>query len=273
MRHSFGYMKLFLKFTALLASLHCFAAIREVSTMEEAATYLKSLNKEDLAIFDIDMVLIQPDDPTFQMATMQSHLSTAQKIIAQVPQEKLAIFFTLMTTSCGACLVDPFCLQVLSTLRKNQVPTMALTGNFTGKFKEIENLEERLLDSLSKLGIDFSLNPPYKELITFQESTSRGNYPTYREGVLFVNGMFHSKGEALTRFLTKINYMPKKIIFIDDLEKHLKTVEASLHIYNSSIEYLGLLFTGANHYPSIEVGKEEFEEKWQACALLAQEIE
>src|SRR5262249_49752841 len=142
MRHSFGYMKLFLKFAALLISLPCFAAIQEVRTMQEVAHYLESLNKEDLAIFDIDMVLTQPDDPIFQMATMYRHLPIAQKIIAQVPQEKLAVFFTLMMTSCGACLVDPFCLQVLNTLTKNQVPTMALTGNFTGKFKAIENLEE-----------------------------------------------------------------------------------------------------------------------------------
>ena len=272
-RHSFGYMKLCFIFAALLFCLPCFSDIREVSTMQEVANYLETLTEEDLAIFDIDMVLTQPDDPAFQMGTMYQHLPIAQKIIAQVPKDKLDVFFTLMTTSCGACLVDPFCLQVLDNLAKTCVPTMGLTGNFTGKFATIANMEEWKLDSLKNLGIDFSSRCPYRETIVFPESTSRGNYPIYTRGVLFVNGIFDSKGQALTHFLCKINYMPKRVVFIDDMERHLKTVEASLHAYNPSIEYQGLLFTGGNYCPSIEVEETEFETKWQTCAHLAQEID
>lgn len=273
MRHSFGYRKLRLFFVMLLACTQGSADIQEVHTMQEVANYLQGLEKTDLAIFDIDMVLTQPDDPAFQMSNMYRHLPVAKKIINQVPKEKQGIFFTLMHTICDSSLIDPFCLEILDKLAENNIPTMALTGTFTGKFLNIESLEEWKIDSLRILGIDFSKSSPHSKEIVFHQPTARGNFPVYTQGILFVNGLSESKGKALTTFLTTIGYSPQKVLFIDDREEHLKTVESCLHAFNPFIEYIGLLFTGVNDYPSAEISAEEFEERWQVVAALAQEIQ
>jgi len=61
----------------------------------------------------------------------------------------------------------------------------------------------------------------------------------YKDGVLFC-GM-NDKGEVLLRFLELIDYHPKAIIFVDDKEKYLASVEAAARKMN--IKFVGLRYT------------------------------
>jgi hypothetical protein len=120
---------------------------------------------------------------------------------------------------------------------------------------------------LGRLGIDFSQSAPYQSEIVFNElAPYRGNYSAYLDGILFVNGTEISKGDALLAFLEKTNFFPNRIVFIDDREDNLKSVEEAIQKLNRPIEYVGLHFLGAQKYPSKLISEEKFEARWLKLA-------
>jgi hypothetical protein len=59
-----------------------------------------------LPIFDVDMVLIQPSDPTFQMANVKRFSAISKRIMKEVPADKQMVFLSLMTISFDLILID-----------------------------------------------------------------------------------------------------------------------------------------------------------------------
>ena len=49
----------------------CQAKITQVDDMKEVFDQFNNADEKTLAIFDVDMVLVQPSDPAFQMANMK----------------------------------------------------------------------------------------------------------------------------------------------------------------------------------------------------------
>lgn len=258
---------------ALLSVSLCHAQIQPVNTMKEVIECFKEADRDTLALFDIDMVILQPQDPAFQMANMKRYSPVIKKIMQQVPSDKRDIFLVLMSISSNAVLIDRQMSLLLKDLAKRNIAKMALTGNFTGSFAEIENMEDWKIKQLAQLEIDFSQGAPYADKIIFSELPSyRHQYSTYTNGILFVNGSVCPKGEALVAFLKKTGHSPRKVIFIDDREENLTSVEASLKQYDPSIEFKGLHYTGAKDYPSPVISEELFESRWQEIALKAQSV-
>lgn len=243
------------------------AQISQVNDMKEVFDYFNNADSKTLAIFDVDMVLIQPSDPAFQMANMKRFGAISKRIMKEIPTDKQMMFLSLMTMSSDPMLIDDQTPQYLHRIAQKGVPMMALTANLTGKFGAICKLEQWRVDGLRKLGIDFSNSAPYQKPLIFDELASyRGNYSTYLNGILFVNGTTVSKGDAFLSFLKKANYYPNKIIFIDDREDNLKSLESALQILDKEIEYQGLHFLGAQNYPSKVISEEQFESRWQQLA-------
>ncbi len=252
----------------------CHAQIIQVNDMKEVIDYFNTANSKTLAIFDVDMVLVQPNDPAFQMANMKRFGAVAKRIMKEVPAEKQMMFLSLMTISSEPVLIDEFTPQFLNSLNQRGVPMMALTANLTGAFGPIKNMETWRIQNLKLLGIDFSNSAPYQKSLIFNDLASyRNNYSTYLDGVLFVNGTTVSKGDAFLSFVKITDFLPEKIIFIDDREDNLKSLEAAIQKLDHRIEYQGLHFLGAQKYPSKAISEEEFETRWQQLALQAKELD
>lgn len=252
----------------------CQAQIIQVNDMKEVIEYFNEANSKTLAIFDVDMVLVQPSDPAFQMANMKRFGAVVKRIIKEVPAEKQMIFLSLMTISSEPVLIDECTPHFLNSLIQRGVPTIALTANLTGTFGPIKNMETWRIQNLKLLGIDFSQAIPYPKSLIFNDLVSyRNNYSTYIDGVLFVNGTTVSKGDAFLSFLKKTSFYPEKIIFIDDREDNLKSLEAAIQTLDQAIEYQGLHFLGAQKYPSKSISEEEFETRWQTLAKQAKELD
>lgn len=243
------------------------------STMKEVADYFNKANSRTLAIFDIDMVLVQPSDPAFQMANMKRFGTISKRIMKDVPAEKQMMFLSLMTISSESVLIDECTPEFLNSLSQRGVPMIALTANLTGSFGPIKNMEKWRIQSLKLLGIDFTKSAPYQQPLIFNDLSSyRDNYSTYLDGMLFVNGTTVSKGDAFLSFLKRTGFLPEKIIFIDDREDNLKSLEAGIQKLGHPIEYQGLHFLGAQKYPSKTISEEEFEARWQQLVLQAKEL-
>jgi hypothetical protein len=128
-------------------------------------------------------------------------------------------------------------------------------------------MEQWRINNLLSLGIDFSKGVPYQSSLVFDDLASyRGNYSTYLNGIFFVNGTVVSKGEAFPAFLAKTNLTPDTVIFVDDREDNLKSLEAAIQTLGKPIEYVGVHFLGAQKYPSKKISEVEFESRWQQLA-------
>lgn len=251
----------------------CHGAITQVNDMKEIFDLFNTADAKTLAIFDVDMVLVQPTDPGFQMANMKRFSAIAKRIMKEVPADKQMLFLSLMTVNSDPVLIDDRTPQYLQQIIQRGIPAMALTANLTGHFENIPKMEQWRVNGLLQLGIDFSKTAPCQTALVFDDLASyRGNYSTYLNGVLFVNGMAVSKGEAFLAFLEKTDFYPDKVMFIDDREDNLKSLEAAIQTLAKPIEYQGFHYTGAQNYPSKPISEEEFESRWQALASQAQKL-
>lgn len=248
----------------------CPAEITQENDMEKVFCEFKDADTNTLAVFDVDMVLVQPSDPAFQMANMKRYSPVAKRIMQDIPKNKQMVFLSLMTVGSNPILVDACIPKMLTQLKQRGIPAMALTANLTGEFYTIKNMETWRVNTLRQLGIDFSQGAPYLHPIIFQDLPSyRGNYSVYSSGVLFVNGTTCSKGEAFIAFLKKAEFYPKKVIFVDDREENLKSVESALQDLNKSIAFHGIHFEGAKNYPSEVITEQQFEARWKEIAAKA----
>lgn len=68
-------------------TLACHAQITEVDNMEEVFQFFKDADSNTLAIFDVDMVLVQPKDPAFQMANMKRYSRICKRIMKEIPPD------------------------------------------------------------------------------------------------------------------------------------------------------------------------------------------
>lgn len=138
----------------------CRAQITQVNDMQEVFNALSNADSNTLVIFDVDMVLIQPSDPAFQMANMKRFSAVSKRIMKEVPADKQMIFLSLMTISSDPVLIDDRTPQFIDQIIRRGVPAMALTANLTGKFGTIPKMEQWRVDGLRQLGIDFSKTAP-----------------------------------------------------------------------------------------------------------------
>lgn len=250
----------------------CHATLAQVNSMQEVYEYFKDADGKTLAIFDVDMVLVQPSDPAFQMANMKKYSAICKRVLKTVPIEKQMLFLSLMSVSSTPVLIDKSTPEILKLIMQKS-PTMALTANLTGAFAAIPSMEQWRINNLRAQKIDFALSAPYQLPFVFDELASyRGEYSHYVEGILFVNGSLVSKGEAFLAFLKRTSLSFEKIIFIDDREDNLKSLEAAIQKLDKPIEYRALHYIGAQKYPSKSISEEEFETRWQELATAAREL-
>lgn len=241
----------------------CFAEIISIESVKELNRSMEDLSSNDLVLFDVDMVLVQPSEPAFQMSNMKKYGPIVKEVMKSIPEEKQMVFLALMTISSDPILIEYQIVDLLDFLQAKCIPCMALTANLTGSLVEVSCMEMKRIESLKKLGIDFSKTAPSQSDIIFKNLASyRKNYSRFLEGVFFVNGTTVSKGEALLAFLDRIDFCPEKIIFIDDKEDNLKSVEAALKHLDKKIFYQGFLYSGAKKYPSKDISEKDFSEKW-----------
>ncbi|HEV8052573.1 MAG TPA: DUF2608 domain-containing protein [Parachlamydiaceae bacterium] len=257
-----------------LLVLTCHAQITQVNTMQEVFEYFNDADAKTLAIFDVDLVLVQPSDPAFQMANILRFSTVAKRILKSLSPEKQMMFYSLTTIDSEPILTEECIPRLFKQLMDKRIPTMALTANLTGTLGQISNMLQWRISSLCSLGIDFAKSAPYHAPLTFNDlACFRGNNSQYMNGVFCVNGTVVSKGEAFLAFIDKTKLSPEKVIFIDDRKENLISVETALQKLDKRIEFYGLHYTGAQKYPSKMISEEEFEVSWEKLAMEALKLE
>jgi hypothetical protein len=100
-------------------------------------------------------------------------------------------------------------------------------------------LATRTVQHLQEHQVDLSVTAPTAEDHYVNLS---GHSVLFRKGILFTSGK--NKGEAFFKFCDSIGLKPKKIVYIDDKESHLASVEKEA--VKRGIEYIGLRYAYAD---------------------------
>ncbi len=267
-----------MKFTRLAAflSIACFslcqAEIIEVKSFAEANEHFQNLNKKNsLAIFDIDQTLLMSEEPAFQMPNMTKFPGAKNQALKSLnPSEKL-LALNFMCLNFGAKIIDNTALEIIDSLQKRQVPTIALTNMLTFSLGAIKDPIAARIEQLKKVNIDFSKNfakisgKTFTNLKGFFDS-----HPQFNNGVLFCNGEENSKDEVLSAFLSSIKFSPKRVVVIDDRIDCIQKLHKMLQ--DNKIECTCIHYTGNKLVKVNPVSKERFNKKWQYLANAARTI-
>lgn len=220
------------------------ADIVTISNFTPLKKILKSISNETLVIFDVDYVLIMPtDEHTLSRHPYRKELW--KNIESRISKEEWKKLYGLTASKAQWRLVDPDILNIFAELNAKQIPTMALSSIYTGKFGNIESIDDWRIKQLYELGFDFRVLTPIKIDLYAHELEENYGVPTLKSGVMLTAQV--DKAKMLEYVLRHSNYHPKEIIFVDDQLCNLESLERLSAKMN--IKFYGFHYTAVSQMP------------------------
>ncbi len=224
--------------------------IHSPATIEDIADLLKTIDQNTLVVWNVDGVLLTGVDRIFHSENIHDGLAhkytdyIANKYKLNETQKELFISQLLLQRQ--AKLVDPKMLDIMQYLEYNNIPSIALTYFFVGTLGKIKSTADWRINELANFGVKFNYGFCKFDQIELNTLPKVGEYyPLYKQGILFC--LQPNKGLVLKTFLEQINWVPLKVVFIDDKIGNLQSVQEELMAKN--IEFIGLHYTGALDLP------------------------
>lgn len=217
------------------------ANIVETPNLTPLESEIERLDEETLMVFDVDWTLIVPQDKSLRFREFWS-LAKAKTIHLPDGGEHCESLVLLQSKS---ELIDQKVLDIISALKNKNVKVIALTAMRTGKWGHIPSMVDWRIQHLATLGIDFSPSAPYADEIAFTEFHRHGYSPVFKQGII-ASGRY-PKGEVLAAFLRRIDWKPKKVIFIDDYIEFVKSVESEMEKFG--VDHTSYLYTAMENLP------------------------
>lgn len=200
----------------------------------EVLNYLQDISKNSIIFVDIDDTIITPVSKTFRRAPHN-------KLIADIKKNKIRYknFEEIVSNwrlQRKVMLTDSdWSHTILQLKQKHRV--YALTKMDTGKFGNIESIEQWRYAELKSLGIEFS-----DDNIVPQVSRNRASF--YKG--LFMTG-YNSKSQTIAHYLQYLKM--DTVVIIDDKEENLKDIRKFCKKY--SMHFIGILFNGLENFTDV----------------------
>lgn len=207
---------------------------------------LSELNEDTLVIFDRDDTLFQVSCPMSREQDEQldvlwlsifNHPNAADSTYRNEVLQKIATHRPILIESASPDIIQ----RLQATGAKVIMATAACHGENPIGFL----IEDMCIDMLKEVNIDFS-NAFAEHSGTELTALNKNGYsPLYKNGILFCD--VSTKGETIQAFFKLVNWLPKRIIFVDDNIKFQNHVqEAALEL---RIPFCGLHYHGAAQLP------------------------
>ncbi len=237
----------------LLFSLPTFAfKVIHYDNWEDINSQLARIKPTTVVILNIEDVIVQPVDQILQ----SRHRAFKQKLVRHLEgslhENEAEDVLSLQIHAEHLELVDTKVLEVLDSLKRNNVKVIVMSNSWTGGYGLIPSLEDLRLNKLKALGIDFTWSLGYTSIpIIFDnyKTTNPKRLPRYTHGVLFTCHM--AKGEVLESLFTRMKWIPQEILYIDSLRKHIDSVGSFCQKH--SISFTAILYDAALQKDSSEL--------------------
>jgi hypothetical protein len=217
----------------------CFAEIIKTNDYKVIESHLTHADQETFIIFDVDDVLLQPQDEILKKQNKPFLETIEKELETRLPETATQDLYSLILLQRIVEPVDKRMKTLIKKLQKKKIKVIALTNCATGSFGTINAMQNWRIAELKHLGYDFGKPWSHIHERFFHGVKDIKRPPMFKKGVVFASGV--SKGAALEAFLAYTNLRPKKIIFIDDKRKYLESVEEYTTLEN--IEFLGIEYT------------------------------
>lgn len=251
----------------LIIPFHLWGQLTAIRSFEELLPIIANTDSKTLVVFDIDDVLVQPKNPVLQAHTIYEYYKHFEEITQDLNSSQMQVLFAYRTSQYPLELVDLRLPPSIQKLQEKRIQVIALSAFITGDLFGINSIEEKRIEDLKKLGIDFSTTYGKMPPIIFSNFPSfNHSYPMFKQGILFTNGVDHHdsiKGNVLISFLWQLGTLPKEIIFIDDRIENVENVCYALSVAFPSIRFTGILFDHTQERVSKKVSAAKFKKTWQ----------
>lgn len=228
---------LFLFLYCIFATVSGFSEIRTIHALNEIS--ISEFSKKTLVMFDIDDVLIYPQD-----ALLQNWRSNWKPdgMRAWTDEEDAIAWM-----SAKFQLMDPYGPKLLKILLKNGIPTIGFTAFSLDGSESMMSIPEWRSQHLKELGIHFS---PGKEIVfPIQKGFTP---PSFEYGILFCGNFYKkdpkdNKGKILSLYLDWLDWTPERVILVDDGKNNIESVNRELN--RRGIPFCGFLYIPKNLDP------------------------
>jgi hypothetical protein len=195
-----------------------FSAIYKTDTHRALLSYI---DKDTVVIFDIDETLIF-------LRSMLYH-PQARKIRAQLHHQVMAredadMVLSRVFKTIDVGLIEPDVVNLIQEITPQSAAVMACTAR-SSKSLGI-SLTQHISQQLNQLGISFTLGSFINGVIADATCEHDDCHPEFYESILFTQG--REKGPALLLFFKTMQFVPRKVVFVDDLYTNIVSVHESL---------------------------------------------
>ncbi len=185
------------------------------------------LDKRDLVVFDMDEVLIVPQDAILHFKVEDQRQGLQKKYVSHLDQHEQIHLFSCVWKNAKTQLVEPHIPQLIDSLQKRGVKVIVLTAAQVGRFGLIEDTVSFRIQELKEKGISLHLAFPKIATLVLEDLNQGKGSPVFCQGVMLSHRF--PKGKVLANFLTQINWKPRRLIFIDDLRVNHESVDKELN--------------------------------------------
>lgn len=217
-----------------------FAKRVSISEIKELALALKNVTPDSLVIFDVDEVLVYPENVVQLQVAAPFWEATMADLEKRRGKATRDLLHSIMLLQSKWQLTDAEVPSLIQDLQRQKIRVLALTTFWTGKMGKLKSVEDWRSTHLKEHHIDFSITagiPKRYFNITKFDKVNGKAYPVYKDGIIYTNH-YANKGEILSAFLKQTNLNPTNIIFIDDKLKNIIDIENFCNAAN--INYTGI---------------------------------
>lgn len=228
-----------------------------IKSFEEVSEILQNSDADTLIIFDVDRTLIIPEENAFRYPNLPMILGAIDNYYQKTNHTNHFVKLAKIATNYKHIILESCIINIINNLQNKNAKLIALTDVMTEP-DDIVDWKILRFNQLKELDIDFSTSFQEESIILDNLPVFENNYPLFNKGMLLANNI--AKGKVLTEFLNKIKWQPKKIIFFDDRETNLTSVENALTDLDPNIIFKGYHYIKADLIDNT-VDKEIFEQQ------------
>ena len=223
------------------------AEIHKVDSLAMLWELLPSLDEQSLVIFDRDDTLFQGIDavnPVWREAFVRTWLSVYDE--QKTTDSAYCTTLQKHANKHQPQLIDASAPTLIKQLQHQGVKVIMCTGGCYGTNTIGIKVEQKSIELLTNAGIDLSSTFTAHSGILLQKVCNKGHHPLFLHGALLCNTC--NKGQALMALLDIVNWLPERIIFIDDKISYLQEIESAAKQLN--ISFVGLHYRASEYLPT-----------------------
>lgn len=209
--------------------------IQKISLIREIEPALERADANTLVVFDVDDVILSPKDLAERIKAEDASKAIVKEYLEKYSREQGMRVDAIHMLSAKVELVEQRIKEIIDGLNEKGIRTIALTAMKIRTLSLVGDTLEWRVNQLKSLGLQFP----------WPHTSSRLDWTAERAGHL--GGVFFSgdipKGKALIKFLEHFKWRPNKVIFVDDREKNIESVQAAC--LEAGIPYNGFLYKAA----------------------------